>query len=335
MRAIQLSSPSSLDGLTVVDVPEPPAPGPGEVLVRVRASSLNYKDYGIATGMAPAIEGRVPMSDGAGDVLAVGVGVSEFRVGDRVVSTFYPDWLDGKAPREAFIKVPGDTVDGFAREQALVAATAITHVPEGYSHAEAATLTCAGLTAWRALVVDGPLMAGETVLVMGSGGVSVFALQLARAFGAKVIATSSSDEKLGRLRSLGADQVINYRRVQDWGSAARKLTGGRGVDHVVEIGGMGTLAQSCLATREWGHIALVGGRAGREGSLPMKSLVLNQLRIQGLSVGSRRHQLDLIRAISSTGIKPVIDSSFALTDIAEAFRYQASGRHLGKIVLEI
>ncbi|MEO7559148.1 MAG: NAD(P)-dependent alcohol dehydrogenase, partial [Nitrosospira sp.] len=217
-------------------------PEAGEIMVRVRASSLNYHDYAVVSGIwAPSVP-RIPMSDGAGEVIAVGEGVTDFATGDHVVSTFSPTWLDGEPEVESMETVPGDGIDGFARQQVTMPATAFTHAPKGYSHAEAATLTCAGLTAWRALMVDGALKPGETVLVQGTGGVSVFALQFARIAGATVIATSSSDEKLARLDALGADHLINYRKDENWGDSVRRLTGGRGVDHVIEVGGPSTLA---------------------------------------------------------------------------------------------
>jgi NADPH:quinone reductase-like Zn-dependent oxidoreductase len=335
MKAIQVKAPASLDTLALVDLPDPGQPGPGQIRVRLRASSLNYHDFAVVTGMIPAADGRIPMSDGAGEVTAVGEGVSEFVVGDMVVSTFFPEWLDGTAPLSAFTGVPGDGIDGYAREEVVAAATSFTHVPVGYSAAEAATLTCAGLTAWRALVVDGQLKAGSTVLIQGTGGVSIFALQFAKAMGARVIATSSSDEKLARLKAMGADHLINYKENPAWGAAALGLTGGKGVDHVVEIGGSGTLDQSMIATRIGGHIALIGVLAGFAGPVTTAILMARQIRVQGLTVGSRQQQLDMIDAINVNGIKPVIDRHFPLAQLADAFRHQASGSHFGKIVVDI
>ncbi|MGL4542480.1 MAG: zinc-dependent alcohol dehydrogenase family protein, partial [Polymorphobacter sp.] len=204
----------------------------------------------------------------------------------------------------------------------------------GYSHAEAATLTCAGLTAWRALVVDGQIKPGATVLVQGPGGVSIFALQFAKALGATVIATSSSDEKLERLKAMGADHLINYKTTPEWGVAAKALTGGRGVDHVVEIGGAGTMNQSIIACRLGGHIALIGVLAGFAGPVNTAAIMGGQIRLIGLFVGNRDHQQDMIRSINVSGLKPVIDSRFPLEGLADAFRYQESGKHFGKICLE-
>lgn len=335
MKAIQTRHPTSLDSLAYVDIPDSPEPGPGEIKVRVRASSVNYHDYAVVTGMIPSAERRIPMSDGAGEVVAVGEGVSGYAVGDAVVSTFFPEWLDGTPPLTAFRQVPGDGIDGYAREYVTAPTTWFTKPPKGYSHAEAATLTCAGLTAWRALVVDGGLKAGSTILVQGTGGVSIFALQFAKAMGATVIATSSSDAKLERLKALGADHLINYKETPAWGAAVLALTGGVGVDHVVEIGGAGTLDQSMMAARIGGHVALIGVLAGFQGPVMTALLMSRQIRVQGLTVGSRQQQLDMIAGIDATGIKPVLDRSFPLADLAGAFRHQESGTHFGKIVVDI
>ena len=333
MRAMLARQPGGLDKLELVDLREPGAPGAGEILVRLRASSLNYHDYLVAArGLAE--DRRVPMSDGAGEVLAVGQGVSEFAVGDRVVSTFFPTWIDGPGRLDDMASVPGDGVDGYARELAVMPAAGFTRAPAGYSHAEAATLTCAGVTAWRALVPHGPVSPGQTVLIMGTGGVSIIALQLAKAMGASVIATSSSDEKLERLKALGADHVVNYRTTEDWGRKVFELSDG-GVDHVVEVGGPGTLDQSMEATRVHGHIALIGVLTGFQGPVNTGMLMTRQIRLQGVIVGSRRDQLDLVRAVEADGIKPVIDRNYPLEALADAFRHQESGRHFGKICVDI
>lgn len=334
-NAIRVRNPASLATLTPASV-EPRQPGPGEVLVRVRASSLNFHDYVVANGSLPTADGRIPMSDGAGDVLAVGAGVSAFKVGDRVLSTFFTDWADGEPELHGFSSVPGDGIDGYACEFATVPACGLTHFPDSYSYEEAATLTCAGVTAWRALVVNGCIRPGEVVLVQGTGGVSIFALQIAKMAGATVIATSSSDAKLERLRALGADHVINYKKTPEWGAEAARLSGAaKGVHHVVEIGGPGTLPQSIQAVRMGGHISLIGILTGREGPVPTARLMVKQARIQGITVGSRRHQLDLIRACEAGGLKPVIDRSFPLMQLADAFRYQESGAHFGKICITV
>lgn len=336
MKAIRTgTAPSTLESLEYVDIDDAPAPGPGEITVAIRASSLNYHDYAVVKGMIPAAQGRIPMSDGAGEVTAVGEGVTEFKVGDAVVSTFFPDWIDGSPPQSAFTRVPGDGIDGYARQAITAPTTWFTRVPAGYSHAEAATLTCAGLTAWRALFVDNAVKPGDTVLVQGTGGVSIFALQMAKAAGATVIATSSSDEKLDRLKSLGADHLINYKEVPGWGMKVLELTAGAGVDCVVEVGGAGTLDQSMLATRVGGHVALIGVLAGFAGPVQTALLMAKNLRVQGLTVGSRAQQLDMIRGIEANGIRPVISDHFPLENLADAFRHQEANRHFGKIVVDI
>lgn len=314
---------------------QPRDPGPGEITVRLHASSLNFHDLLVVSGPSAPTERRIPMSDGAGEVIEIGAGVTEFAVGDHVVSTFFPDWLDGGPQHAGFGRTPGDGIDGYAREQATMPATAFTHAPSGYSHAEAATLTTAGLTAWRALVENGGLKSGDTVLVQGTGGVSIFALQLAKLAGANVIATSSSDDKLARLKTLGADAVINYREDPEWGAAVQRITDGRGVDHVIDVGGPSTLAQSLTASRVGGHVALIGVLSGKAGQLPIGLALYRQVRMMGILVGSRRHQQNFVRAIEATGLKPIIDRHFALEDLVAAFEYQAGGQHFGKIVLDI
>ena len=333
MKVATLKQPGGLDNLMLDDLEAPGEPGSGEMRVRLHASSLNFHDYGVVVGMIPTEDGRIPMSDGAGVVEAVGEGVEDFAVGDAVVSTFFPPWLEGPARLGNFTTTPGDGVDGYAREQVIRPTTWFTHQPRGYSHEQAATLTTAGLTAWRALVVDGGLKAGDTVLVLGTGGVSIFALQFARLMGARVIATSSSDAKLERLAAMGAEFTLNYRTEPDWGRKVKALTDGQGVDHVVEVGGPGTLPQSIDAVRIGGHISLIGVLTGREGEIPTAKLMAKQARLQGLIVGSRRHQIEMIRAIEAGGLEPIIDRSFALEEIAEAFRHQEAGRHFGKICL--
>ncbi|HUM08054.1 MAG TPA: NAD(P)-dependent alcohol dehydrogenase [Acidocella sp.] len=334
MKAIKIKQPAGLDNLTLAELDAPAPPGPGEILVRLHASSLNYHDFAVAIGAIPTAEGRIPMADGAGVVEAVGAGAGEFKPGDHVVSCFFPHWLDGAPLVGDFSTVPGDGIDGYAREYVTVPAQFFTRAPHGWSHAEAATLTTAGLTAWRALVVEGRLKAGDTVLVLGTGGVSIFALQIARAMGAVVIATSSSDEKLERLREMGAAHGINYRTTPEWGRAVLDFTGGRGVDHVVEVGGPGTLPQSIAAVRIGGHISLIGVLTGRGGEVPTAALMAKQARLQGIIVGNRRQQVEMVCGMEATCIRPVIDSLFALEDIGNAFRHEQSGRHFGKICLE-
>ena len=263
----------------------------------------------------------------------MGDGVTEFKVGDHVVSCFFPNWMEGPPPDRRLFHRSRRWRRWIRARDRGGACDRIYPCAERYSFAEAATLTTAGVTAWRALVVNGALKAGDTVLVLGTGGVSIFALQIAKAMGALVIATSSSDEKLERVRALGADHTINYRHHPDWGARVREWTSGSGVDHVVEVGGPGTLAQSITAVAIGGHIALIGVLTGRAGEIPNATLA-KQIRLHGLLVGSRKHQMDFIRAIDATRFKPVVDRCFGLNEIADAFRYEASGRHVGKICLE-
>jgi len=280
----------------IVGTSEAARPEAGEITVRLRANSLNYHDFAVVSGMWGPSEPRIPMADGAGEVVAVGSGVTEFAVGDAVVSTFFPDWLAGEPLAEGFATVPGDGVDGYAREMVTARATSFTHAPKGYRLA--------------------------------------VALQFAKMAGATVIATSSSDAKLERLREMGADHLINYRTTPAWGETVRELTDGRGVDHVIEVGGPATLAQSMVAARIGGHISVIGILTGIAGELQLVPALVRQLRLQGVLVGSRTQQQEMIRAIDANGIRPVIDKRFALDEIVEAFRYQESNQHFGKICLE-
>lgn len=334
MRAIKLKNPGGLDNLQLTDI-EMAEPQFGEIRIRNHASSLNFHDYVVAIGLLPVDDGRIPMSDGAGIVEAIGPGVTEFKTGDKVTSCFFPQWGDGRADTMAKLGgVPGDNVDGFAAETVTMSASAFTLMPEGYSFEQAATLPCAAATAWRALMVEARIKPGDTVLVQGSGGVSVFALQFAKAAGCQVIATSSSEAKLERLKELGADELINYREVENWGDKVLEITDGSGANVIVEVGGSGTLPQSIRAVAFGGHISMIGVLTGIQGEVPTAELFQKNAVISGITVGSRASQVDMIKAINSTGIKPVIDSSFALEDLAEAFRLQESQKHFGKICVK-
>lgn len=326
-----LSAPGGLDRLTLVDRADPGAPGRGEIRVLLRGSSINFHDYAVCAGLSPSADGRIPLADGAGVVDAVGEGVTAFVPGDTVVSCFFPDWQDGPPLIGDFSRTPGDGIDGFAQEVVVAPATAFTHAPTSLDAVEAATITTAGLTAWRALVTEGGLKAGDTVLVLGTGGVSIWALQIARAMGARVAATSSSDVKLERLRALGAECTVNYATEPHWGRAVRDWTGGRGVDHVIEVGGPMTLPESIDAVRIGGHIALIGVLTGRSGEIPTARILAKQIRLGGVLVGSRRQQEAFVRAIDATGIKPVVERTFPLAQLADAFRLEKQGGHFGKI----
>lgn len=334
MKAIRVRNPASLDNLQTVEM-DRPSPGPGEVLIRAAASSLNYHDYVVCIGMRQAEDGRIPMSDMAGEVVEVGAGVTEFSVGDRVMSLTFPTWLSGEPTHaNTWGCIAGDTVDGFASEYVCAPQTWFTGIPKNYSLLEAATLPCAALTAWRALFVEGRLQSGETVLIQGTGGVSIFALQFCKAAGARVIITSSSDTKLEKARAMGADHCINYKQVPEWGVAAAKLCSRGGVDHVIELGGPGTLGQSIEACRTRGHISMIGILTGWAGEVATAAMMMKQQRMIGITVGSREHQHDMVRGIDATGIKPVIDKTFALDQLAGAFRYQETQQHFGKICVE-
>ena len=331
--AIHVEDTSGLDALRPRSVALRD-PGPGELQVRVHATSLNYHDYLVAVGLLPTEKPRIPMSDAAGEVLAVGEGVSEFAAGDRVISHFFPHWVDGAPTMERLIGVPGDHADGFACSVVTRPAAAFSRAPRHLDHAEAATLPCAALTAWRALVEESQLRPGGWVLVQGSGGVSVFALQMARALGCRVIATSSSDDKLQRLAALGADELINYREEPEWGRLAAERSGG-GVDLVVEVGGPGTVTQSVRALRFGGEIAMIGVLTGIAGNVPLAEFFQRNARMAGITVGSHAQQAAMIDALEGWELRPVIDSRFPLQGLADAFRHQESQQHFGKIVVEL
>ena len=333
MKVAAVKSPGGLDKIAIEDRATPSA-GPGEILVRVKASSLNFHDFAVVSGMIRVPDGRIPMSDGAGEVAAVGACVTRWKVGDQVLSAFFPNWLTGLPAVERLTGVPGDHADGFAAEYVAMPASAFTRLPKGWSLTEAATLPCAALTAWRALMVEARIKPGDVVLTQGTGGVSIFAVQLAKAAGATVIATSSSTEKLARLKALGADHLINYKDDANWGTTAAGLAGGGGVHAVVEIGGPGTMAQSIHACRIGGHISLIGVLTGMSGEIPTALAMGKNVTFKGITVGSIQEQEEMIAAIEVAGIRPVIDSTFPLDQIAAAFAHQISQKHFGKICLE-
>ncbi len=335
MKAIRLHHPASLENLRF-GAAEAPPPGPGEIRVRIHAASINFRDGLVAKGFFPVADGLIPLSDGAGEVIAVGDGVTGFSVGDAVVSVFHPRWSDGHIDRVELNNSPGGPADGFACEETTRPASHFTRAPAGWSHAEAATLTCAGVTAWRAVVTDGQVKPGERVVTLGTGGVSLFALQFAKLAGATVIATTSSAEKAERLRALGADHVINYRETPDWGQAVLALTGGLGAEHVIEVGGPHTIAQSFVAARTGGHVAIIGAAGGFDvDTMPFAIVQAKRLRLQAVTVGSRRDQVDMIRALDGAAMRPVIDATYPLEGLADAFRHMDSGSHFGKIAITI
>ena len=332
MRAMVLEGGAGLDHLTLVDRPTP-TPGPGEVVVRLQAASINYRDLATVTMMAPS-RPLIPLSDGAGVVEAVGEGVSRVGVGDLVTPGFFPHWTAGR-PTPQRLAALGGALDGVACEAIALTAEGVTRAPAGWSAEEAAALPCAAVTAWRGLMVEGRLTAGETVLVQGTGGVSIFALQFAKLAGARAIVTSSSDEKLERAKALGADALINYRATPDWAAAARKLTDGRGVDHVVEVGGAGTFQQSIAACALGGKIAVIGVLSGYVKVLNVAAMFSGNLQINGITVGSREHVEQMVCAIEAAKLRPVIDRRFPLEGLAEALTLMKAGGHFGKIAIEI
>jgi NADPH:quinone reductase-like Zn-dependent oxidoreductase len=333
MRAVVLESAYGLDNLRVVEKPDP-VPGAGQIVVDVKAATLNYRD--LATVTAPS--GRtpfVPCSDGAGVVSAVGAGVTRVKVGDHVAPLFFQGWFAGDPTPERLGGALGGTLDGVLQEKVLLNEQGVTPVPSGYSDEEAATLPCAALTAWRGLVVQGQVKSGDVVVVQGTGGVSIFALQFAKAAGATVIVTSSSDEKLERAKALGADHLVNYRATPDWAKEVRRITGKRGADHVVEVGGAGTFEQSLRAIRLGGKIAVIGILGGFVKDLNVATIFGSNAFIHGVTVGSRDHFESMTRAIEANGVRPVIDKRFPLDQAREAFECMKAGAHFGKILLTV
>ena len=320
--------------------PEPeqrpmPDPGAGEVLVKVNASSVNYHDMVNLAGLIWGEWPRVPMSDGAGDIVAVGPGVTDCAVGDRVMGAFHPSWHDGPPTPQAKAELPGDSGDGWLQEYRVAAVAGLVATPGHLSDIEAATLPCAGVTAWNALLEAG-IGAGDVVVTQGTGGVSLFAVQFAHALGAQVILTSSSDEKLEIGSQLGATHLINYRRTPEWASEVKRITGGRGADLVVDLGGPETLAHSVRAARMGGTVAVIGVLTGFDvAPIPVAEVMLNNIRVIGITVGSVASFVELCELITSTGIKPHISHVFDWTDVTEAVRVLQAGEHVGKIALKI
>ena len=333
MKSVVVKTPGGLENLSIVERDSPTLKA-GEILVQWHATSLNFHDYLVAVGGIPVPEGRIPMSDGAGEVIGVGAGVNKWKVGDKIMSLFFPNWIEGKPTLPKTMFVNGETVDGFITEQSCVSAESVTAIPNGYSYAQAATLPCAAATAWRGLMVEGGLQAGDSVLIEGTGGMSIFGLQIAKAAGARVFATTSSDEKAERLKEMGVEAVVNYKEDTRWGKTIAKLSGG-GVDHVLDVGGGSTMKQSIEAAKIGGHISSIGILGGgRKGEITFPKLFFKHLRLIGIAVGSREMQEQMVNAININGLQPIIDKSFGFSELADAFKYQASGQHFGKIVLE-
>jgi NADPH:quinone reductase-like Zn-dependent oxidoreductase len=335
MRAFQLPQATGIDALTKVDVPQP-KPAYRQVLVKILACSLNFRDLAIVLGRyrMPSKPNLVPLSDGAGEVVEVGPGVPRVKVGDRVAGNFFQRWPGGHARADTQASALGGSIDGMLRDYAVLEEEGVVKLPAHLSYQEGACLPCAGVTAWNALVEHGRLIAGQTVLVQGTGGVSIFALQFCKLFGAEVIATSSSDAKLDRARKLGASHGVNYKTTPDWDKAAVELTGGVGVDQVVEVGGAGTIAKSLGAVRAGGKVSMIGVLSGAADLNPM--LILGKrANVQGISVGSTQMFEAMNRAITVGKMKPVIDKVFAFDETPAAFHHLQSAQHFGKIVIDL
>lgn len=333
MKAVVVKTPGGLENIEVIDKASK-SPSPYEVLVEWHATSLNYHDYLVAVGAIPVPDGRIPMSDGAGIIIEVGEEVTEWQKGDKVMSMFFPGWNEGLPKFEKIVGVSGETLDGYITEQSCVLAKSITRIPEGYTYGEAATLPCAGLTAWNGLMHSGNLMAGQSVLIEGTGGMSIFGLQFAKAAGAKVYATTSSTEKADCLLDMGCEYVADYKTDERWGKTIFKKSGG-GVDLVLDVGGGSTMKQSIEAAKIGGTIISIGILSGgRKGEITFPKLFFKFINMKGIAVGSREMQKSMTKAIETNKIKPIIDKIFGFNELADAFRHQESGKHFGKIILE-
>lgn len=335
-KAWRVTGEFSIEALTLDEIAVA-HPGYGQVLVAIRAASLNYRDILVATGkyspnlLKPLVIG----SDAAGEVVEVGEGVHRFRVGDRVIGTFFQDWERGEITREAAASALGGSIDGVLATARVFEERGLVRLPEHLSFEEGATLPCAAVTAWHALVPTAHAKSGDIVVAMGTGGVSIFGLQFAALHGARVVVTSSNDEKLARAKSLGAWETVNYRKTPEWQKEVMRLTGGRGADVVLEVGGAGTLSRSLRAVRAGGQVSLIGVLAGIAEPLNIGPILHGSVRLQGIYVGSAEMFEAMNRAIAAHGMKPVIDHVFAFEEAREALRYMESGQHFGKIVIRV
>lgn len=338
MRRYQIREPKGIASIECVEV-DVPRPGPGQVLVEMKAWSLNFRDLAMPRGGYPGndkvskLPPLVPVSDGAGEVVAVGPGVKAFAPGDRVIASFFQRWVDGELTQEGKATALGGAIDGVLAERVLFEQEGLVLAPPSLSFEQAATLPCAGVTAWAALTAAATTP-GQNVLLLGTGGVSIFGLQLCKAMGARAIVTSSSTQKLERARRLGADEIINYTENPNWDQRVLQLTSGVGVDHVLEVGGLGTLERSIRATRVSGTISLIGVLAGNPEHNPSPmDVMFKRQTLRGIYVGSRRMLEELCRAVEVNRILPVIDRAFGFDEVQEAYRYLKAGQHFGKVVL--
>jgi NADPH:quinone reductase-like Zn-dependent oxidoreductase len=337
MRAYQLSKGGAgIDALAQVERPDP-KPAHRQVLVKVKACSLNFRDLGIVRGSyrMPVRENVIPLSDGAGEVIEVGAGVSRVKVGDHVAGNFFQRWVGGEPTAEAHKSALGGGIDGMLADYVVLEEDGVVKLPPHLSFEEGATLPCAAVTVWNAMMEHAKLKAGDTILLQGTGGVSIFGLQFAKAMGIRAIITSSSDDKLKRAKALGAAFGINYKTTPDWEKAAMEFTHGRGVDHVVEVGGAATLTRSFLAIRVGGKVTMIGGLSGGATELNPGLIFSRRANVQGISVGSTEMFDAMNRAIEANALKPVIDKVFAFNETLDAYRHMASGAHFGKIVIRL
>jgi NADPH:quinone reductase-like Zn-dependent oxidoreductase len=336
MKAWRIAAGAQLEGLKLVDE-KPQALGPHDVRMRPLAASLNFRDLMIINGWYPLVgkEPIIPGSDAAGEVTETGPAVTRFKVGDRVATSFFPDWTEGRATRAKLSTALGGGSNGVLTQDLVLNENALVRSPAHLDFAQASTLSCAGVTAWNALFVGGQVKPGDTVVLLGTGGVSIWALLLAKAAGCRVIITSSSDEKLARARSLGADDTINYKNQPDWDNDVLRLTDGVGADLVVEVGGSKTVMKSISCSRLGGTVAIIGAVSGPGAAVEPMSLIASSTRLQGIYVGSRQMHEDLARFVEVAGIRPVVDSVFAFEELPQAYRHFGSGKHFGKVVVSI
>jgi NADPH:quinone reductase-like Zn-dependent oxidoreductase len=336
MKAFEIRGSFGLDALTLHERPDP-VPRAGQVLVRVRAASLNFRDLLTVQGLYNPRQALplIPLSDGVGEVVRTGDGVTRVAVGDRVAGSFFQKWIAGGPTKAKLLSALGGPLDGTLADHIVLHEDGLVHVPGHLTDEEAATLPCAAVTAWSALVEQGELRSGDTVLVLGTGGVSLFALQIARLAGARVIATTSRDERLPRLRELGAWETINYKTTPDWPKRVKELTGGIGADHVVEVGGGETFNKSVRSVRVGGRVSLIGVLAGITGDVAMNPILMQNIRVQGVIVGSRETFERMNRALEQHALRPVVDKVFPFAEARAAFEHMASQAHFGKIVVRM